>query len=95
MRIASVVLCIAALLTACGHDMAASPAEKEARSEQVSQNLPGRDDALSRAKVSADASGFAKAETPAPVAPGASGTQMPSIHTTSDSIVSSMIIRTG
>jgi uncharacterized protein DUF4349 len=95
MRIASVVLCIATLVTACGRDGSSSPAEKDLTPGLVSQSIPARAEEFARAKAAGNASSLAMAEAPAPAATDASGTQMPSMRSTSDSVVSSMIIRTG
>lgn len=93
MRSTSVLLCIAALLTACNRGTGL-PAEKAARDEVAQTVLAGRSDAPALAgKVVESASNFRRAEAPAPS--DASATQMPSTHSTSDSVVSSMIIRTG
>ena len=93
MRSTTVLLTIAALLTACNRDRA-RPAEKEARDE-VSQAAPGRQDAGLMAKAVGTASFNRVAEAPAPLSSDASATQLPSAHAVSDSVVSSMIIRTG
>ncbi|HEV7705883.1 MAG TPA: DUF4349 domain-containing protein [Gemmatimonadaceae bacterium] len=93
MRRTTVLLTIAALLTACNRDNAR---QRDARDE-VSQSLakartdaPMREMAVSGA---AQASGYVSPTAPAPS--DASATQLPSAHAVSDSVVSSMIIRTG
>lgn len=96
MRNAPILLCIAALITACHRDTARS-AETEV--DAVSQSVPERKDMASLAKVAGSvASDMARAESPAPTAPNASSTQpssMPSARSVSDSVIASMIIRTG
>ncbi len=95
MRNALILLCIAALITACHRDTA-RPAESEVGA--VSQSVPERKDMASLAKVAgAVASDMARAESPAPTASNTSSTQssMPSAHSVSDSVIASMIIRTG
>ncbi|MDQ2930894.1 MAG: DUF4349 domain-containing protein, partial [Gemmatimonadota bacterium] len=96
MRNTPSLLCIAALITACHRDTA-RPAETEV--DAVSQSVPERKDMASLAKVAgAVASDMARAESPAPMAANASSTQpssMPSAHSVSDSVIASMIIRTG
>ncbi|MDQ2767615.1 MAG: DUF4349 domain-containing protein [Gemmatimonadota bacterium] len=95
MRRTTVLLTIAALLTACNRG-GARPAEKEARDE-VSQSLAKvrMDAPMSNASVgyAARTNGVVSPSTPAPS--DASATQLPSAHAMSDSVVSSMIIRTG
>jgi hypothetical protein len=83
MRSTSVLLCIAALLTACNRGTT-SPAETRARDEVAQAAMPSRNEAPMLAKS-------------APGAPAldAAAIQLPGAHSTSDSIVSSMIIRTG
>src|SRR5256885_4192375 len=83
MRSISVLLCTAALLTACNRDNAA-PAEKRARDE-LAQSPSGF--------ARADAPALAKAQSPAPLAE--IQIQSQATHSSSDSVVSSMIIRTG
>ncbi|MEP7064387.1 MAG: DUF4349 domain-containing protein [Gemmatimonadota bacterium] len=91
MRSTSVLLCIAALATACRGK--ALPEEKLARDE-VSQSVTlGRSDGPALAAKSAATSELRKAESPAPS--DANAVAMPSAHSISDSTVSSMIIRTG
>ncbi|MEO6208960.1 MAG: DUF4349 domain-containing protein [Gemmatimonadaceae bacterium] len=95
MRNAPILLCIAALVTACHRDTA-RPAETEV--DAVSKSVPERKDMASLAKVAgAVASDMARAESSAPTAPNASSTRssMPSAHSVSDSVIASMIIRTG
>jgi hypothetical protein len=91
MRRTSVLLCTAALLTACNRG-SASLAEKRAR-EEVAQAMTARNNAPAPMEAMGSASGAMKAE-PSP-APDAAAIQMPSSQTTSDAVVSSMIIRTG
>jgi hypothetical protein len=95
MRSTTVLLTIAALLTACNRGGARSP-EKEARDE-VSQSLAKTrvDAPMSEVAVASAgrANGFVSPSAPAPS--DASATQLPSAHAVSDSVVSSMIIRTG
>ena len=95
MRRTTVLLTIAALLTACNRG-GARPAEKEARDE-VSQSLaksrvdaPMSEVALSSAGRT---NGFVSPSAPGPS--DASATSLPSAHAVSDSVVSSMLIRTG
>ncbi|MEO7040270.1 MAG: DUF4349 domain-containing protein [Gemmatimonadaceae bacterium] len=94
MRSVPILLCIAALITACHRD-SARPAEKEL--DAVSQSEPERKDVALMAKVSGTvASDMARAESPAAAPqPDGSSSQMPSAHSVSDSIIASMIIRTG
>jgi hypothetical protein len=91
MRSTSVLLCIAALLTACNRGTAFH-ADKRARDEAAQAAMPARSDApmLNESVVTADA---LKPASPAGL--DAAAMQMPRVHTTSDSVVSSMIIRTG
>ena len=92
MRSTSVLLCIAALLTACNRS-SAFVAEKRAR-EQVAQTaMAAQNDASTRSEPVGAAAGGMKAESPAAL--DAAAIQMPSTHSTSDDVVSSMIIRTG
>jgi hypothetical protein len=98
MRRAPVFLTIAALVTACHRD-SASPAGRERRDEVSESLAKAKLDAPMRsvAQDARNASGFVSA--PAPEA-DAAATQMPSqqvitARTVSDSVVSSMIIRTG
>jgi hypothetical protein len=93
MRSSTVLLTIAALLTACDRG-GALPSEKQARDEVSQAAKPARVDA-SLQKSAGNMSGYAVAESSAPTASDAAAVQMPSIHSTSDSAVSSMIIRTG
>jgi Domain of unknown function (DUF4349) len=92
MRSTSVLLCIAALLTACNHGGALTD-EKRARDEVSQRAVAGRSDAPALEAKVATSGYLANAEAPA--APDANAIAMPSMHTTSDSVVSSMIIRTG
>jgi hypothetical protein len=93
MRSTSVLLCIAALLTACNRDTGL-PAEKPALDEIAQSSAAGRSDAPALAVKAASPDNLRRAESPA--LPDASSTiQMPSTRSTSDSAVSSMIIRTG
>ena len=96
MRSSPVLLCIAALLTACNHD-AMSRREKEARDEVSALAVPQRSDAPAVAAKMAGSSGNVRlAEAPAPVVSDASASPLPSSRAMeSDSAVSSMIIRTG
>jgi len=95
MRRTTVLLTIAALLTACNRG-GARPAEKEARDE-VSQSLAKTrvDAPMSEVAVSSAgrANGFVSPTSPAPS--DASATPLPTAHAVSDSVVSSMLIRTG
>jgi uncharacterized protein DUF4349 len=86
MRSISVLLCIAALLTACNRGTA-FPGERRARDEvaQSAMPAPGGAPMLEKSVVSA----------PGAPALDAVAVQLPGAHTTSDSMVSSMIIRTG
>jgi hypothetical protein len=93
MRSTSVLLCIAALLTACNRGTGL-PAEKVARDEISQSSVAGRSDAPAFAVKEASPDNLRRAASPVPP-DAASAIQMPSSHTTSDSVVSSMIIRTG
>jgi hypothetical protein len=92
MRSTSVLLCIAALLTACNRGTT-SPAEKRSRDEVAQSMQAARNDApmLSESVVS----GTSAPKPGSPAVPDAAAIQMPGVHTTSDSVVSAMIIRTG
>ena len=93
MRSSSVLLCTAALLTACNRGTGL-PAEKAARDEVAQAAVAGRSDAPALAgKMAASPDNLRRAKAPAP--PDASGIRMPHAKSTSDSVVSSMIIRTG
>ena len=93
MRSAPYLLCIAALITACGKDAARSP-QRESRDKLSQSSDTRRTDAPALMSKVAGTSGNMLAEaTPAPADAGA--TQMPSSHSVSDSVISSMIIRTG
>ncbi len=92
MRSTSVLLGIAALLAACNRGTA-TPAERRSRDE-VSQSMAlGRSDAPALKESAGNAAGAPKPESPAAL--DAAAIQIPGAHTTSDSVVSSMIIRTG
>jgi hypothetical protein len=96
MRSAPFLLCIASLITACGRDAARTP-EREARDE-VSQSVSReRKDAPALMSKSVSAAGnMALAESPAPpAAMDAAAIQRAPSHLASDSMISSMIIRTG
>jgi hypothetical protein len=93
MRKAPYLLCIAALIAACGHD-AASPAEKPARDE-MSVARQRVDAPALMAKMDKATGNVGMAEAPAAPAPDATSAQLPSSHSLSDSVISSMIIRTG
>jgi hypothetical protein len=95
MRSAPYLLCVAALITACGHD-AARPAESSARDE-VSQSVARqRNDAPAlMSKVAAASGNMALAEAPAPSDASAEPGMPSSRSAVSDSVISSMIIRTG
>jgi hypothetical protein len=92
MRSTSVLLCIAALLTACDRG---TPFSSEWRArDEVSQSMSSvRKDApmLNESVVS----GLGAREPESPAVLDAAAMQLPGAHTTSDSVVSSMIIRTG
>jgi uncharacterized protein DUF4349 len=92
MRSTSVLLCIAALLTACNRGTA-SLAEKRAREEVAQAAMPARSDASSLTDAAGNAAGALKAESPPAL--DAAAIQLPGTHSTSDAVVSSMIIRTG
>lgn len=92
MRKAPYLLCIAALIAACGHD-AASPAEKTARDEMSVARQRADAPAL-MAKMDRATGNVGMAESPAPPT-DATSAQLPSSHSLSDSVISSMIIRTG
>ena len=97
MRSAPHLLCVAALITACGHD-AARPAESKARDEVSQSAARQRNDAPALMSKTVGASGsMALAEAPAPAVSDASAAPgMPSSRSAvSDSVISSMIIRTG
>lgn len=97
MRSAPHLLCIAVLITACGHD-AARPSGSAARDEESQSLARERKDAPALMAKTVNASGsmalaeaFAPAGADASAAPG-----MPSSRSAvSDSVISSMIIRTG
>ena len=95
MRSTTVLLTIAALLTACDRGGERGP-EQKARDE-ASQSLAKSRKAAPLSEVAVSvagrASGFASPSAPTPS--DASATPLPSAHAVSDSIVSSMIIRTG
>jgi len=92
MRSTSVLLCIAALLTACNRGTANS-GETRARDELSKALLPAGKNApmLNESVVSA----VSAPQPGSPAAADSAATQMPAAHTTSDSVVNSMIIRTG
>ena len=92
MRSTSVLLVTAALFTACNRS-AAFPAEKHARDEASQAAMRARRDAPMLNESVASSADALKPESPAAV--DAAAIQLPKAHTTSDSIVSSMIIRTG
>lgn len=92
MRSTSVLLCIAALLTACNRGTAL-PAERRARDEIAQAPKPGRSDAPMLRETAVTSDALQKSESATPL--DASTIRMPGAHTTSDSVVSSMIIRTG
>jgi hypothetical protein len=92
MRSTSVLLCIAALLTACNRGTPLS-SERRARDE-VSQSMSSarKDAPMLNGSV---VSGLSAPKPESPAVLDAAAIQMPGAHTTSDSVVSSMIIRTG
>jgi len=92
MRRTSALLCIAALLTACNRG-SASLDEKRSREEVAQAAMSARNDAPARIDAVGGAAGAMKAA--APPALDAAAIQLPSSQTTSDAVVSSMIIRTG
>ncbi|MEP7087057.1 MAG: DUF4349 domain-containing protein [Gemmatimonadota bacterium] len=93
MRSAPYLLCVAALITACGTD---SPRAKESRArDEVSQSLDARRDAPALMAKTEGASGSMVMPVAAPAPSDASSAAMPSSHSVSDSVISSMIIRTG
>jgi hypothetical protein len=97
MRSAPHLLCVAALITACGHD-AARPAKSKARDEVSRSVARQNNDAPALMSKTVGASGsMALAEAPAPAVFDASAAPgMPSSRSAvSDSVISSMIIRTG
>jgi hypothetical protein len=92
MRSTSVLLCIAALLTACNRGTGL-PAEKAARDEISQSSTAGRSDvAALSAKATRPASLQVAREL---VVADSSAVQPASTHSRGDSVVSSMIIRTG
>jgi hypothetical protein len=94
MRSAPFLLCIATLIVACGRD-AARPAEKDMRDEMSRARSQIGAPAL-MAKAEGDAGKLKRADAPAPVAIDASSAPMTSPRAgRSDSVISSMIIRTG
>ncbi len=93
MRSAPYLLCIAALITACGKDPARA-SSRETRDE-LSQAGDARSDAPALMSKAAGASGNMVMPVAAPAPSDAASAQMPSAHSVSDSVVSSMIIRTG
>ena len=92
MRSTSVLLCIAALLTACNRGTA-FPGEKRTREEVAQAATPQRSDAPMVADRLSSAPSALK--TKGSPALDAAAIEMPSTHSTSDAVVSSMIIRTG
>jgi hypothetical protein len=95
MRSALFLLCIASLITACGRDAARAP-EREARDESSKSFARARKDAPALMAKTDGAVGYVAAESPAPMAESdAAATHLPSAHSASDSVVASMIIRTG
>jgi hypothetical protein len=93
MRSTSVLLCIAALVTACNRGTGL-PAERAARDEIAQTAVAGRGDAPALAeKMAASPDNLRRVEAPVPTDP--STIQMRSTHSAGDSVVSSMIIRTG
>ena len=95
MRRTTVLLTIAALLTACNRGGARS-ADKDARDEMSQSLAKSRADApMSEVALSSAGrtNGFVSPSAPTPS--DASATLLPSAHAVSDSVVSSMIIRTG
>lgn len=101
MRRAPVFLTIAALITACHRD-SARPTERGARDEASQSFAKTRLDAPMREakKDAGNASGFVAAPAPDAMPADVSATQTPSqqtitAHSVSDSVISSMIIRTG
>jgi hypothetical protein len=89
MRSSSVLLCIAALFTACKGG-SSSPAERRVESQLT---LTDRVDAPARDEKEASGAALLKAAAPAPSE--ATQAQMPSAHSVSDSVIAAMIIRTG
>jgi hypothetical protein len=92
MRSTSLLLCIAALLTACNRGTA-SPLEKRTREEAAQAAMPAPNNAPMVGGAVSNTDGALKAGSPPPL--DAAAIQMPSAHSTSDVVVSSMIIRTG
>jgi hypothetical protein len=92
MRRTSVLLVIAALFTACTRGGGLAD-EKGSRDEVSRQLVAGRRDAPALAAKASASNSVAAAEAPVP--PDQSNVRMPSTHTVGDSVVSSMIIRTG
>jgi len=87
MRRTTALLTIAALLSACNSGSTRQEAQ-ESRDALAKSNAPGRADAGMVSQMAAAPAPSAQASDP-------SATSLPSAHAVSDSVVSSMIIRTG
>jgi Domain of unknown function (DUF4349) len=92
MRSTSVLLCTAALLAACNRGNAL-PKETRTRDELSPAATPARNDAPALQQTIVTGEGLQKTE--ASMYSDAANVRMPATHTASDSVVSSMIIRTG
>ena len=94
MRSAPFLLCIATLIAACGHD-AARPAEKDLRDEASRARSQIGAPAL-MAKAEGAAGNFKRTDAPASIAMDSGSAPIASPRPgRSDSVISSMIIRTG
>lgn len=94
MRSASYLLCIATLIAACGHD-AARPAEKR-MGDEMSRSRAQIGAPARMAKADGAAGNLEPADASSRVAIDAASAPMPSQRSVrSDSVISSMIIRTG
>lgn len=91
MRSTSVLLCAAALLAACNRGNAL-PKESRARDEVIPESTPARNDAPALQQLQVSGANLRKSEMAMPLD---ATTRMPSTRAASDSVVSSMIIRTG
>jgi len=92
MRSTRVLLCAAALLAACNRGNA-PPTESRARDELSPAAMPARNDAPALQQIPVSGATLRKSEMAMPL--DAATAHMPSVHAASDSVVSSMIIRTG
>lgn len=92
MRSTSVLLCAAALLAACnrGNDLLK---ERRVHDEALPAATPARSDAPAPQQLQVNGASLQKSEMATPL--DATTIRLPSTHAASDSVVSSMIIRTG